>query len=76
MRRAHFRAGGRNFNGTHTATVTITVSPAGVALFAVRPFRRRKVYELPLATVAAWTIERCVKQELAERRQGAKARRK
>ena len=68
MRRAHFRlAAPRRFNGASEATVTITYAQ-GLALFAVRPLRRRHAYELPLETVAAWTIERCVKQEIAAKR--------
>ena len=67
MRRSHFRvAEPRRFNGASEAKVTIEVG-SGIALFTARPFRRRKAYTLPLATVAAWVIERCVRMEIQEK---------
>lgn len=61
-RARRFTVWGR-FDGARSAKITITDSPAG-PLFSVRPFRRRRAYELLLADVAAWTLARVVKAEL------------
>jgi hypothetical protein len=54
------------------ATVTID-RQAG--LFSVRPYQRRKVYTLPLSTVAAIVVSKMVKAEIAAKRAERKARR-
>jgi hypothetical protein len=63
---AHFRVAGR-FDGTTVATITIEET-FGVTFFRVRPFRRRKTFELLLADVARGVIYDVTKRELAERR--------
>lgn len=40
----------------------------GAGLFSVRPYRRRRVYTLPLSTVAEIVCARIIKAELAEAR--------
>jgi hypothetical protein len=57
--RARVRIVGR-FNGASSATVTIVGG-----LFSVRPFRRRRAYELPLADVAERVIFDVVRAEVA-----------
>jgi hypothetical protein len=64
MRPAHFRVEGR-FDGTRSATVTVDRLRG---LISVRPARRRRVYELPLAAVAAGIIYDVTKAELAAKR--------
>jgi hypothetical protein len=58
------------FDGAPSATVTI----AG-GLFTVRPFGRRRVYELRLADVARGVLYDVVKAELAARRKARSAKR-
>lgn len=67
---ARFRVFGR-FDGTNEATVTISRT-AGIV--SVRPLRRRREYQLPLALVAEIVMERIIKAEAAEKR-AAKRRR-
>lgn len=71
MSRASFAVYWR-FDGTNQGTVTVDRS-AGT--FSVRPYRRRRAYELPLAFVAQLVAERIIKAEAAEKRAAAKARR-
>jgi hypothetical protein len=60
------------FDGTSEGTVEINRS-AGT--FAVRPHRRHKAYELPLAYVAQLIAERVIKAEAFRKRmEKAKAR--
>ncbi len=64
-RKAHFTAVGR-FDGERVARVTILVDDdTSRSVFSVRPFRRRRSYELPLADVAQLVLERVVRAELA-----------
>lgn len=44
-------------------------------LFSVRPLRRRRVYTLPLATVAELVCSKIIKAEVAAKRAERKARR-
>lgn len=55
-RQAHFKVAGRIDNAPG-ATVTID---RDLGLFAVRPLRRRKTYELPLSVVAEMVLHRVV----------------
>lgn len=60
---SRFRVYGKDFDGVNVATVEIDRGPM---VFRVRPLRRRKVYELPLAFVAEsvmWQIERAQARE-------------
>jgi hypothetical protein len=71
MSRAIFRFYGR-IDGATEGTVTIDRE---TDLVSVRPLRRRRVYELPLAWVANAVLSKVVKVELAEKRR-LKPRRK
>lgn len=66
MSRARFDVAGALDQGAgfHRGTVTID---RGTGLFEVRPLRRRRVYVLPLATVATIVVQKILRQEAAER---------
>ncbi|MFZ5469459.1 MAG: hypothetical protein ACOZIN_08485 [Myxococcota bacterium] len=68
---ARFRVFGR-FNGAPAATVIVNRASG---IITVRPLRRRKVYELPLAFVAELVMWRILKAEAAEKRARRKAKR-
>jgi hypothetical protein len=74
IRRRRFKvAEPRAFNGASAATVIIEMGPT--PLISVRPFRRRKLYTLPLADVAGLIIFRVAQAEARERRPARKGRR-
>jgi hypothetical protein len=54
-----------------SATVTIDRE---AALFTVRPKRRRRVYVLPLADVAAFVVQRIIRAELVAKRAASRKR--
>lgn len=68
---ARFRVSGR-FNGTTAATVTVN---RDTGLVTVRPLRRRRAYELPLAWAAEAVMWQVLKAEAAEKRAARKVRR-
>jgi hypothetical protein len=70
MSTALFRVYGR-FNGTDTATVTINRASG---IISVRPLRRRRAYELPLAWAAEAVMWHILKAEAAERRAAKRKR--
>lgn len=79
IRRVHLRVSEPTtwgvFGRAGQATITITVG-GGIALFCVRPLRRRKGYELPLAKVASMVVDNVVKAEaVIARKAKAEARR-
>jgi len=70
--KSKFKVAGR-FDGAPTATVSIDRASGVVS---VRPLRRKRTYDLPLAMVAAIIVERIIKAEVNERlSQRRKARR-
>ncbi|MGH9651509.1 MAG: hypothetical protein ACRD3I_13710 [Terriglobales bacterium] len=71
-KKAYFPVVGR-FNGRPGAARVIV--ERGVGLFGVREFRRRRVYTLPLATVAEMVVYAIVKREAVERAQARRAKR-
>lgn len=71
MATARFRVVGK-FDGASEATVVINRSSGVVS---VRPLRRRRTYELPLADVAERIVWRIVTAEAAEKRKRKGARR-
>jgi len=75
MRRARFKVAGQFTGGGYTSA-TITIDRTEAALFSVRPARRRRLYELPLAKVAEFVVWHCVKRELADKRAAKKAKRR
>lgn len=72
-RRAHFVVPMR-FDGVHRLTVTIEVTDAN-SYFKVRPYRRRRAYEMLLGDVAQFVAERVIKAEAREKLRAKKARR-
>ena len=77
MRCARFKVFGRldGAGGARQGTVTIERG-FSESLVHVRPFRRKRVYTMPLSQVADFICQRILLGELAERRaKKAKARR-
>jgi hypothetical protein len=70
--KAHFKVYW-HFDKTSEGTVTID---RGADTFSVRPHRRHKSYELPLAFVAQIVAERCIKVEAEEKRAARKAKKR
>jgi hypothetical protein len=59
------------------ATITIERLPgASGGLFCVRPYKRRRVYTMPLDAIADWIVRRTLVAEVNEKRQAKKARRR
>lgn len=67
-RLARFKVTGR-FDGASLATVTVE---RATGIISVRPLRRRRVYALPLATVAEMILWRIAKADAAEKRRAKK----
>ena len=61
------------FDGARSATVRITLNPD---LIAVRPFRRRRWFELPLEHVARGIIFDVVKAEMKAKKKSRVDRRR
>jgi hypothetical protein len=59
--------------GLQTATVEVDRASG---IISVRPLRRRRVYALPLASVAAMVCNVIIRAELREKRAAKKKRRK
>lgn len=59
--------------GLQTATVEID---RAAGLFSVRPYKRRKVYTLPLSVVAAIVCQRIIVAEVREKRAAKAAKKK
>ncbi len=74
-RKARFQVIGKldSCGAPQEGTVTID---RRLGLFIVRPARRRRVYELPLADVATMVVWKVIRAELADRRADRKARRR
>ena len=71
MRRARFRVVGRLDMASALVEGTVIID-RGAGLFGVRRLRSRKVYELPLSTVATMVVQRVL---LAERKEKKAQRR-
>lgn len=65
--RAHFRVIGRLDNAAKIVSGTVTIDRRA-GLFAVRPRCRRRVYELPLSTVADMVVSRIIRAETFAKR--------
>lgn len=73
MRFARFRVDGARLDmASRPGSGTVMVSRGPGALFGVRPLRRRRVYELPLAEVASLVVRSII---AAEARTKARAKR-
>lgn len=75
MRPAKFRVCGRFDNASRPQEATVTVD-RDTKVFKVRPLRRRRSYDLDLATVAAIVCQRVIAYEVMEKRRAKKAARK
>lgn len=72
--KAHFRVVGRLNNAARITSGTVTIH-RGAGLFAVRPRFSRRVFELPLSTVADMVVARIIRAEVfAKRLEKAKRR--
>jgi hypothetical protein len=63
MRPARARVVGRFDHAARVQEATVTMDRAA-ELFEVRPLRSRKVYRLPLSTVAEMVVQRLIKTEI------------
>jgi hypothetical protein len=75
MRSAKFRVRGRFDSAGASQEATVTVD-RDTSIFKVRPLRRRRSYDLDLATVAAIVVQRIVWYETMEKRKAKKSRRR
>jgi len=66
MARVHFPVIGRLDMASRLTRGTVTID-RGAGLFSVRPYRRRRIYTLPLSTVADIVVGRLVQAEARER---------
>jgi hypothetical protein len=62
---ARFQVSGRNFNGKKTATVEID---RDTNMVRVRPSHFRQTYDLLLEDIAEIIIYRCIKSDIAAKR--------
>jgi hypothetical protein len=77
LRGNHFRVCGRLDMASRPQYGTVTVQRAGDSdLFHVRPLHRRRVYTLPLSTVAEMVVRTIVMAEVRERRRTRGGRRR
>ena len=75
MRRSRFRVTARLDMASRASVGTVTIDRAGPCpLFSVRPLRRRRVYAVPLATVAEWVVRTLIAEEVRERRRAGRGR--
>jgi len=72
-RNSRFRVTGRFDMASQIQEATVVIERAS-ALIAVRPLRRKRVYSLPLATVAEWVVRRILQAEVAAKKAEKKAR--
>lgn len=68
MRVARFRVLGRLDMASRPSYGTVTMDRAGTGMFSVRPLRRRRVYTLPLSTVAEMVVRSIIAAEVREKR--------
>jgi hypothetical protein len=70
VKRAHFSVVAR-LDAPALTSGTVTID-RGSGLFRVRPARRRRTYDLPLAAVADMVVARVIRAEVLERRAAKK----
>lgn len=75
MRKTRFRVIGRFVLASRPQTATVVID-RDAGLMTVRPLRHRKIYTLPLATVAEWMVRHLIRLEVIEKRRAKKAGRK
>ena len=71
---ARVRVAGRFDMASRVQEATVTIDRER-ALFAVRPLRRHRIYELPLAHVAEWVVRSIITREVRERREAKRKKR-
>lgn len=71
MRVARFKVYGQ-FTGGGIKPGTVEITRDDPQLFSVRPHKLRKVYELPLKTVAEFVCWHVTKRELADKKKAKK----
>ena len=64
---ARFRVSGRLDRASVASEGTVSIDRA-TGIVEVRPLRRRKTYQMPLAEVARWIVEVNVRAEVAEKK--------
>lgn len=64
--KSHFRVVAR-LDSPSRAAGTVTID-RGTGLFTVRPYRRRRTFELPLSAVADMVVARVVRAEVLAKR--------
>jgi len=74
MRVARFRIIGRLDSAGSPQVGTVVINRQ-TGLFTVRPLRRKRVYEMPLAIVAEVVCKKIIIAELIEKRKAKKGRR-
>ena len=74
-RACHFRVSGRLDMASRPTFGTVTVERS-TGLFSVRPLRRRRLYTLPLSTVAEMVVRTLIAAEVREKRAAKKAGRR
>jgi hypothetical protein len=68
---SRFPVVGRLDHATRVQSGTVIISRSS-GIFSVRPYRRRRVYTLPLSIVAEIVCQRILRAELAERKAAKK----
>lgn len=66
---ARFRARGRFVRASKETEAEVVIDRK-VGLFTVRPLRSKRLYTLPLSTVAEIVVSKCVKADLATKKKG------
>lgn len=75
MRPARFRVSGRFDSASRVQEATVTID-RDTKVFKVRPLRRRRSYDLDLATVASMVCQQIIIYEVMEKRRAKAAARK
>lgn len=75
MKKSHFRVIGTFDIGGGAQTATVEIDRAS-GVFSVRPLRRRRVYSLPLSSVATMVCQVIVRAEVRERRAAKRKQRR
>ncbi len=75
MRPARCRVAGRFTMASRSEEATVTID-RNAGILRVRPLHKRRVYELPLAAIAEFVVQRVIKTEVAARLAGRKKRKR
>lgn len=72
--KSHFRVAARFDLPANTGQVGTVTIDRGAGLFTVRPYRRRRTFELPLDVVADMVVARVIRAEILTRKATKKTR--